>query len=327
MPAARVTARRLLAQGWVTVNVQTTMGEAEFRVAEGRLETPLEMVPTMKTELDLALSQVMDSLVAPGGMMQLGTHRQYDRDLPIIAAAPPSLAHYFAHFCTLHGDREFLVDDGVRLTFAQTLAAARAAAGGLIVSHGLARGDRVGIAARNSANWVVAYMAVLMAGGVAVLLNGWWAGEDLAHGLDLVGCRLVLADRQRAERLAAHGHGAQVLPIVHDCLPEQGLAALGHDTDVALPVLTADDPATVLFTSGSTGTSKGALSDHRGVVQGTFNYIAQTVMALGVMTARGEAPDPSTQPCALVNVPLFHVTGEVPVLLQSFAIARKLRIH
>jgi len=326
VPAARVTARRLLAQGWVTVNVQTTMGEAEFRVAEGRLETPLEMVPTMKTELDLALSQVMDSLVAPGGMMQLGTHRQYDRDLPIIAAAPPSLAHYFAHFCTLHGDREFLVDDGVRLTFAQTLTAARAAAGGLIASHGLARGDRVGIAARNSANWVVAYMAVLMAGGVAVLLNGWWSGEELAHGLDLVGCRLVLADRQRAERLAAHGHGAQVLPIVHDCLPEQGLAALGHDTDVALPVLTADDPATVLFTSGSTGTSKGALSDHRGVVQGTFNYIAQTVMALGVMTARGEAPDPSTQPCALVNVPLFHVTGEVPVLLQSFAIARKLVI-
>ncbi len=283
----------------------------------------------MKTELDLALSRVMDGLVAPGSMLQLGSHRQFDRDLPVIATAPPSLAHYFGHFCALHGDKEFLIDEGVRLSFAQTYAAARTAAGGLIAGHGLAQGERVGIAARNSANWVVAYMAVLMAGGVAVLLNGWWSGEELAHGVDLVGCRLVLADRQRAERLAAQTHGAQVLLIAHDCAPHVGLAALtanGGDATVALPELTGDDLATVLFTSGSTGTSKGAVSDHRGVVQGTFNYIAQTVTVLGIMTERGEAPAAGSQPCALVNVPLFHVTGEVPVLLQSFAIARKLVI-
>jgi len=292
----------------------------------------------MKTELDLALTHVMDGLVAQGGMFQLMPHRQFDRDLPMIAAAPPSLAHYFDHFCALHGDKEFLVDSGVRLTFAQAHAAARVVAGGLIAGYGIARGDRVGIAARNSANWVVAYMGVLMAGGVAVLLNGWWSGEELAHGVDLVDCRLVLADRQRAERLAGHGHAAQVLLIEHDCAPDKGLAALtaeggdsglaakGGGGTIALPVLTGDDLATVLFTSGSTGTCKGAFSDHRGVVQGTFNYVAQTVTVLGIMTQRGEAPDPSSQPCALVNVPLFHVTGEVPVLLQSFAIARKLVI-
>ena len=283
----------------------------------------------MKTELDLVMAQVMDSLTAPGGMMQLGTHRQYDRDLPVIAAAPPSLSHYFAHFCAQHGDREFLVDDGVRLTFAQTYAAAKAAAGGLIAGHAVKPGDRVGIAARNSANWVVAYMAVLMAGGVAVLLNGWWSGPELVHGVDLVGCRLVLADRQRAERLNAHPHGAELLLIEHDCPPDRGLAALtakGGDAAVPLPELTGDSPATVLFTSGSTGTSKGAWSTHRAVVQGTFNYVAQSVMVLGIMAERGTAPDPSSQPVALVNVPLFHVTGEVPVLLQSFAIARKLVI-
>ena len=54
--------------------------------------------------------------------------------------------------------------------------------------------------------------------------------------------------------------------------------------------------------------------------------MAQTVTVLGIMTERGEAPAADSQPCALVNVPLFHVTGEVPVLLQSFAIARKLVI-
>lgn len=280
----------------------------------------------MKTQLDLALTRVMDGLTGEGGMFHLVPFRKFDRDLPMIAAAPPSLAHFFAHFCALHGDKEFLVDGGGRLTFAQTYAAARAAAGGLVATHGVRKGDRIGIAARNSANWVVAYMAVVMAGGVAVLLNGWWTGEELAYGIDLVGCRLVLADRQRAERLTGHAHGATIVPLGHDCPPAEGLAALGADDGAALPELAGDDLATVLFTSGSTGASKGAYSDHRGVVQGTFNYVAQTVLVLGVLTARGEAPDPAVQPTALVNVPLFHVTGEVPVLLQSFAIARKLVI-
>jgi len=287
----------------------------------------------MKTELDLGLSQALDALVAPGGMLELGVYRQFDRDLPTIAMAPPSLTQYFAHFCTLHGDKQFLVDGGldggVRLTFAQTLAAAHLAAGGLIAGHALQPGERVAIAARNSANWVVAYMAVLMAGGVAVLLNGWWSGEELAHGVNLVDCRLVLADRQRAERLAGHALSGSVLVIEHDCAPEIGLAALnakGGDASVALPGLGGDDLATVLFTSGSTGTSKGAVSNHRAVLQGACNYLAQTLAVLGVLTARGEAPDPASQPCALVNVPLFHVTGEIPVLLQSFALGRKLVI-
>jgi len=307
--------------------VQKDMDVRRFRDAGCGGTLPLEMVSTMKTELDLALSRVMDGLVAPGGMLPLGTYRQFDCDLPMIASAPPSLAHYFAHFCALHGDRDFLVDGDVRLTFAQAYAAARVAAGGLVDGHGIQRGDRVGLAARNSANWVVAYMAVLMAGGVATLLNGWWSGEELVGGADLVDCRLVLADRQRAERFAAQGYGGQILLIEHDCAPDKGLAALtakGGDDRVNLPLLSGDDIATVLFTSGSTGTSKGAWSNHRGVVQGTFNYLAQTLAVLGVLTARGEAPDPASQPCALVNVPLFHVTGEVPVLLQSFAMARKL---
>ena len=53
-----------------------------------------------------------------------------------------------------------------------------------------------------------------------------------------------------------------------------------------------------------------------------MNYVAQTAMILQIFTERGEAP--TVQPSALVTVPLFHVTGEVPVFLQSFALGRKL---
>ncbi len=284
-------------------------------------------MPAMQTQLDTDLSRIMDSLQGAGGMFETRPFRAFDRDLPIIAAAPPSLPAYFAYFCAVQGDKEFIVDGPLRYTFAQTYAAARVVAGGLVEGHGLQKGERVGIAARNSLNWAVAYMAVLMAGGCAVLLNGWWSGEELQHGVDLVGCRFVIADPQRAERLAGLHHGAEVLPLLHDCEPAIGLAALtakGGGADTALPELTGDDLATVLYTSGSTGASKGAYSNHRGVVQGTFNYIATSVMVLTLLTERGEAPGEGSQPIALLNVPLFHVTGEVPVFLQSFALGRKL---
>ena len=283
----------------------------------------------MQTDLDRTLSRIMDGLTGEGGMFPLSTIRRFGVDLPVIASAPPDLAAFFAHFCAQHGDREFLVDGDQRLTFAQAYAAARRAAGGLVAGHGVQKGDRVGIAARNSANWVVAYMAVLMAGGCAVLLNGWWSGEELAHGVDMVGCRLVIADAGRARRLAGERHGAQVLPLRHDCPPGEGLVAFtahGGDGDTPLPALSGDDLATVLYTSGSTGASKGAWSDHRAVVQATFSYLAQSVLVLTALTAMGQGPAPGAQPIVLVNVPLFHVTGEVPVLLQSFALGRKVVI-
>lgn len=281
----------------------------------------------MPSQLDTEIARVQQALFAPGGMFHTTPVEMFGREIPTIAAAPPSLPHYFAHFSELQGDKTFIVDGDLRLTFRDVYEAARAMAGGLVEGHKLEKGERVGIAARNSANWVVAYMAVLMAGGCATLLNGWWAGEELVHGIDLVGCRFVIADRQRAARLESEPHGAEILLIEHDCPPAQGLAALtakGGDATTALPEMTGDDLATVLFTSGSTGKAKGAWSNHRAVVQATFNYVAQTVLMLGVLTGRGEAPAADQQPVTLVNVPLFHVTGEVPVLLQSLAIGRRL---
>ncbi|WP_338467538.1 class I adenylate-forming enzyme family protein [Novosphingobium sp. ZN18A2] len=281
----------------------------------------------MPSQLDTEIAKVQQALFAPGGMFHTTPIERFGRELPMIAAAPPSLAHYFEQFTELQADKVFIVDGDLRLTFRDVYDAARTAAGGLVEGHKLQKGDRVGIAARNSANWVVAYMAVLMAGGCATLLNGWWQGEELVHGIDLVGCRFVIADDQRAKRLEGTAHSADIMLMQHDCPPAEGLAtfvAKGGGAETPLPELTGDDLATVLYTSGSTGPSKGAYSDHRGVVQGTFNYLAQSVLMLGVLTGRGEAPAADQQPVTLVNVPLFHVTGEVPILLQSYALGRRL---
>ncbi|MBS1239924.1 MAG: acyl--CoA ligase [Proteobacteria bacterium] len=278
----------------------------------------------MPSDMDRSLKRHLEACLAPGGPLELTTIERFGTHLPAYRNAPPSLAHYFAFYCDKHAEVTFLVDGDIRLTFAETYAAARALAGGLVEGHGIAKGDRIGIAARNSANWVIAYMAVLMAGGCATLLNGFSTGEELADAIALAGCRLVLADPQRAARIEG-GAGVTLLTILHDTAPAEGLAALtarGGGADTPLPELGPDDLATILFTSGSTGKSKGAASDHRGVVQATLNFAAQTLMVLGHMVEHGQQP--SHPAAALVIVPLFHVTGEVPLFLQSFALGRRL---
>ena len=276
----------------------------------------------MQTDLDRDITRVTDAVTADGQMFALKTVTRRGVDMPAFVNAPPSLAHYFAHFCNQNKEALFLVDGDQRLTFGEVYTAAGKVAHGLATRHGVKKGDRVGIAARNSAQWAIAYMGTIMAGGCATLLNGWWTGEELAYGIGLCECSLVLADAPRAARLDGIEHGATIVVFDHD---EAGLAPITGDGDTAMRMLGElgpDDLATILYTSGSTGNPKGAYSDHLGVVSGTMNYICQTAMILQLLTERGEAP--TVQPSALVSVPLFHVTGEIPVFLQSIAIGRKL---
>jgi acyl-CoA synthetase (AMP-forming)/AMP-acid ligase II len=158
------------------------------------------------------------------------------------------------------------------------------------------------------------------------LLNSWWQGGELADGVRLAGCSILLADKERAGRLDGHDIGnTEVILFDHDCLPLEGLSALlakGGGSETALPAIDALDNATILFTSGSTGQCKGAFSDHRAVVQGAMSYFGQTLVFFDILTAAGTALP--VQPSALVNVPMFHVTASVPLILQSFAIGRKL---
>ncbi len=279
----------------------------------------------MPTQLDQDIHRITSAVTAPGQMFETIPMTRRGTQMPGFKNAPPSLAHYFAHFCQQHKDTPFVVDGDHRLSFGEIYAAASHVAHGLATTHGVKKGDRVGIAARNSANWMIAYMGTIMAGGCATLLNGWWTGAELAYGIELCECSIVLADEQRAARLEGHDHGAKIVVIGHQAPASEGLAPVWGEGDTAMRMLGElgpSDLATILYTSGSTGSPKGAYSDHLGVMSGVLNYICQTAMVLQLLTERGEAP--TVQPSALVAVPLFHVTGEVPLFLQSFAMGRKL---
>ncbi|MFM9853984.1 MAG: class I adenylate-forming enzyme family protein [Sphingomonadaceae bacterium] len=283
----------------------------------------------MPSALDIRVGNAIDAIIAPGGAMPLTTYAAFGVELPMIATAPPTLTHYFAYFCGQHGDATFIVDGEERISFAQAYAAASQVATALVRAHGVKRGDRVGIAMRNAPSWIILYMGTLMAGGCATLLNGWWQGGELADGIHDVEASLVFVDAPRAARLADTGGDmtARVvtldvaLPLMEALAP---VIAAPELTEDPLPELTGDDLATILFTSGSTGRSKGAFSTHRAVVQGTFNYIVQALMMLELAVQDGRIKPNPPQHATLMTVPLFHVTGEIPMLLVSFAIGRKI---
>jgi acyl-CoA synthetase (AMP-forming)/AMP-acid ligase II len=272
----------------------------------------------MPSELDRKFDAVLAAVIGEGGRVQIGRD---ESGRAIVTNFPPTLPTLFDAFCALHGATVAVIAGEERLTFAQLNEEATLLARAL-VARGIAKGDRVAIAMRNCPAWIVAYMAALKAGAVATLINGWWEADELRHALDLTEPRLILADPPRAARVEASGAAGEVVTLDIVRPVREAVAPLleaGGD-EAVLPAIAPEDDATILFTSGSTGAAKGAVSTHRAVTSGVYTYSISLITLLGILESEGRPP--ANPPRTLLSVPLFHVTGEVPVLLNSFVIGR-----
>ena len=270
----------------------------------------------MPSELDRRFDEELARVTGPGGRLVIGRD---ELGRAIVENFPATLPSFFRTFCALNAENEAVVAGDERLSFADLdrLSDRVACAFG---QRGITKGDRVGIAMRNCVSWILSYMGVLKAGAVATLLNGWWEPGEMEHAILLTDPKLIIADTSRAKRIAARCSERDILSLDVDLPAEQALGELLTDTDTDLPEVAPEDHATILFTSGSTGTAKGAVSSHRAVTTGVYTYATGLMVLLGLLTEEGRAP--GSPPRTLLNVPLFHVTGEVPVLLNSFVVGR-----
>ena len=246
--------------------------------------------------------------------------------------APATMREVFLHARATHGAKEFLVFDGERASV-EAFARATLALADQLAAMGVVKGDRVAVAMRNLPEWPVVVMATLLLGGIAAPLNAWGTGPELSYALGDSGAKVVVVDAERWARVLPHLAELPALQRVLVCRSEAGAdlgANLGNVRasrwddlmgpvsgwatlpDRPLPdvVLTPEDDATLLYTSGTTGASKGALGTHR---CSTHTLMASAFSVARNFVRRGEpVPDPAARPtqrAILLAIPFFHTTG------------------
>ena len=237
--------------------------------------------------------------------------------------APENLKQLFD---TARGvDATFIVYEGEEWTFNDVMVEVDALAHALVHHFDIRPGDRVGIAMRNLPEWVVAFAAILSIGAVSVSLNAWWVEDEIAYALEDSKASLLIADAERTDRAESPCARAGVR-LLGVRLPEGRRLSPGMERwrDVVergatMPDVTigADMDATILYTSGTTGFPKGAVSTHRAICQSIMAFTSRA--AIDDLRREGPAAASSYPPCFILIVPLFHVTGCIPVMMSCFS--------
>ena len=100
------------------------------------------------------------------------------------------------------GEREFIVYEGERQTYAAHFRAAGALGRILAERYGVRKGDRIVLAMRNLPEWSLAFWAGQSIGAVVAPLNAWGLGPDLVYGIQDSGAKVAIVDGERLERPA-----------------------------------------------------------------------------------------------------------------------------
>lgn len=200
-----------------------------------------------------------------------------------------------------HGDAVHLVQGEVRLSFAELVAAVDRVAARLRAA-GARPGDPVMLSGANSLAWVVTFWTCLCNDWVLIPANAWWSAEEVEHAVRLVDVRLVVADSRRRERMPADLMASDLTVLDLETILD-GPAAEPLERGEARPVGAEDDPAMVLFTSGTTSFPRGAVLSHRGLLANLQNLLA--------LARRLPGPEESTRSAGvtLMTMPLFHIGG------------------
>jgi acyl-CoA synthetase (AMP-forming)/AMP-acid ligase II len=261
-----------------------------------------------------------EALLGPGKPFELAEEKVLGVPTRVFKNRPPHLRAILERAVTTMPDTEHLVLWDQSLTFAGLGTSVARLADHLAVTFGVEKGDRVAIAAANVPQYPIAWWATASLGAVVAGLNGWWTPAELGYGVELSKPKVIFADQRRIERLREANIPSDI-PIVDLAELDLFIGPPGGG-DPALPdvAIDEDDPATILFTSGTTGRRKGATISHRVFVH---CHMAATLNgAIGAMTSPSAASSGGSQPTMILTGPLFHVSGCLPLTMGAFVGSR-----
>ncbi len=247
-------------------------------------------------------------------------------DVPLLFK---TVGQTFDETAVAFADREAIVvcHQDIRWTYAELKVAVDAYAAGLI-SLDLNPGDRIGIWSPNNVEWIITQFATAKAGLILVNINPAYRLSELEYALNLSGCRaLILADQFKssnyvemiqalAPELASCLPGAlkadklpnlELVAVISKHTPEgflnfRDIAKRANDTSKArmielAAILQPDDPINIQFTSGTTGSPKGATLTHHNIVNNGY-FVAERQRF-------------TEQDKLCIPVPLYHCFGMV----------------
>ncbi len=231
-----------------------------------------------------------------------------------------------------HPDREFLkFDKGEWISYSQVNADANRVANALI-ARGVQPGESVSVMLPNCAEFLPVWFGILKAGAVMSSINTAYKGDFLAHTINLVDSKkLIIADTwlDRLDTIAPRlGTLEHVIVMATDAsttpepkLPHEQMSVLleGLDAEPEGIEYKWTDDARIMFTSGTTGLSKGVIKQH------AADYFSGRGLLEGLRTLQGKSLEDMKDETFFSCLPLFHSNAQVltgyPALIAGARVA------
>jgi acyl-CoA synthetase (AMP-forming)/AMP-acid ligase II len=254
----------------------------------------------------MSLDSIEAQLTGPGGPFEIVEEDVLGTRMAVCKSRPPSLRALLEDSAS-RGDDEYIIYEDQRISFAQHAKLVASVARCFRDKYGVGHGDRVAILAANCPEWIISFWAAVSLGAIAVGLNGWWKRDEILYGLEHSEPKLLIGDAKRLARIEDVDVDIPIVSIEDDF---EKLAQFDPEASLPTVPIDEDDPAVILYTSGTTGRPKGAVNSHRGIVTFVQLLFFHGLRMMLLAVEKGVKPDPDALPnCNLYNAPLFHLSG------------------